>query len=382
MGSGLLVTRTDSKIIDNIVILLITISFFILSDRLLLVKSNLPLWMWDAETHYQHRPNTLRTWGPEYENKPIRINKYGHHDDDFPIRKSQNEFRGIILGDSIVMGHGMTYEETFSNQLEAILKIKDTNHGSFQIINTGVQGYSIFQEYHILQRSLVFKPDFVAIGFCMNDVTEPFVVNREFGGVGVDYHGIEQASSRLIGYIMNETGYGRLIQKLKSRNKSIAREKKTELFNVEYAASHSQDDPNLAKAWNIVLSYLEKIYDLTKKEKIKPVLLIFPFTFQFMHDDVKIPQQILRDHAKRKNVDVIDFTTIFEKIIFEENVVDFLRENKFSYDEIYGLFKIRIDKYFLDADHLTIAGHKIVAARLFEYLDKHVLTSKAPTLHE
>lgn len=48
--------------------------------------------------------------------------KYGHHDENFPLKKNNNEFRGIIIGDSITMGHGVTNGEAFPNQLEHILK--------------------------------------------------------------------------------------------------------------------------------------------------------------------------------------------------------------------------------------------------------------------
>src|ERR1044072_3194763 len=112
----------------------------------------------------------MRSWGKEFVNKLIRINSYGHHDDEFPIQKDKDEFRGIVLGDSIAMGHGVTYEETFANQLEVLLKASGSKYHSYQIINAGVQGYSTFQEYHVLERSLVFRPDFIAVEFCMNDV--------------------------------------------------------------------------------------------------------------------------------------------------------------------------------------------------------------------
>lgn len=63
----------------------------------------------------------IHNWGEKYDNKPIFINQHGFHDDDFPEKKAAGEFRGLIIGDSIVMGHGVTAAETFSNQLERML---------------------------------------------------------------------------------------------------------------------------------------------------------------------------------------------------------------------------------------------------------------------
>lgn len=361
--------KINSKIIDNITILFLTISLILISDRLLLAKYGLPLWVADSETHYKHRPNAIRKWG---ENKLIRINKYGHHDDEFPLEKRDKEFRGLIIGDSITMGHGVQYEETFANQLEDMLKKNVRDFTTYQIINTGVQGYSTFQEYHVLMRSLIFKPDFIAIGFCMNDVSEPFVVNKEFGGVGLDYHGVTQVSNMFVSYIFNETGYGRLMKKYQNRGKRIERRRKWESYNVKDMAQKSVDNPNFSEPWKIVLSYMQKSYDVAKDKKIKFVLLIFPHTFQLMNDNLKEPQRILVNHAKQAGIDLIDFTAVFEKLIFENNIiVETLVRNGFSYDEINGLYKNRMRKYFLDSDHYTPEGHKIVASHLYTYLLNH-----------
>ncbi len=63
---------------------------------------------------------------------------------------------------------------------------------------------------------------------------------------------------------------------------------------------------------------MQKSYDVAKDKKIKFVLLILPNTFQLMNDNLKEPQRILVNHAKQAGVDVIDFTTVFEKLIFEK----------------------------------------------------------------
>jgi len=370
-GTSLIFRSVRSKRIENITVLFMTCMLIALSDRLLLAKLGLPLWVADVENHYRHRPNTIRLWGSYYNNKLIRINKYGHHDNDFPLKKGDNEFRGLIIGDSITMGHGVTYEETFSNQLENILREKNGYRRSYQIINAGVQGYSTFQEYNLLMESLVFKPDFIAIGFCMNDLTEPFVVDKRFGGVGSDYHGITQVSSLFVSYILNETGYGRLIQKFQSLNKSVEMEGRFEAYSIKKVAQSSVDDPKFSENWKSVLFYLDKIYDTARNQDTKIVLLIFPHTFQLMNDGLQEPQRILINHAKSKNIDVIDFTNVFEKLIFNEGIVKLPAENGFSSDEIHGLYQERISTYFLDEDHYTVEGHRIVASQLYTYLSSY-----------
>ncbi len=178
-----------------------------------------------------------------YDNKLIMTNLYGHHDDDFAVKKTDREFRALILGDSITMGHGVTREQTFSNQLEILLQKSGKNQRRYQVINTGVQGYSTFQEFHELKRSLIFQPDFVAVGFCMNDVQEPFMINRNFGGVGIDYHGVTQVFNYYLSYLLNETGYGRLVQAFRIRPERAEWSRVQEIQDVKYMVSHTRDDP-------------------------------------------------------------------------------------------------------------------------------------------
>jgi hypothetical protein len=100
--------------LGNLALLLGTLLVIFIIDRVLLTKYPLPRWESDPVLHYKHRPGTY-TWGKRYDNKPIHINRYGFHDDDFPEKKADGELRGLIVGDSIVMGHGVTAAETFAN---------------------------------------------------------------------------------------------------------------------------------------------------------------------------------------------------------------------------------------------------------------------------
>lgn len=117
--------------------------------------------------------------------------------------------------------------------------------------------------------------------------------------------------------------------------------------------------------------YLDKIYDTARNQDIKIVLLIFPSTFQLLNDGLQEPQRILINHAKSRNIDVIDFTNVFKKLIFNEGIVKLLAENGFSSDEIDGLYRERISTYFLDGDHYSVEGHRIVASQLYNYLSSY-----------
>ena len=51
----------------------------------------------------------------------ITINEHGFHDTEFPREKPPGQLRGLMLGDSVTMGYGVTYAETFSAKLEEML---------------------------------------------------------------------------------------------------------------------------------------------------------------------------------------------------------------------------------------------------------------------
>jgi len=365
VGFGHLFDKSRSSIFQNSTILLLTCFLILLADRLLLAQFGLPLWIADADNHYRHRPNIIRQWGEDHGNDLIRINAYGHHDDDFPLVKGD---RGLFIGDSITMGHGVKHEDAFPNQLEHRLEDEIDTYESYQMINAGVHGYSTFQEYNTLLRSLVFDPDFIVLGFCLNDITEPFIVNKEYGGIGVDYHGIAQISSISLSYLSNETGYGRLVQKAMDRNKSIEIEQKAEIYNVRDMASFPVDAPKYKRNWEMVFSYLTKIYEISEKEKTLVVLLMFPHTFQLFDDKFDIPQTALAKHAEENGVKVIDFRLIFKKLISNDLNTSRLSEHEGGSSERRELYEKSIRRYFLDQDHLTIEGHEVVASTFLTYL--------------
>ena len=352
---GLLTRKFGHAATLKVGLLVTACGALLLLDRLLLVVLGLPLWTHDPQIHYRHRPNAIRHWGPRFDYKAIRINAYGHHDHDFPTSKAPGEFRGVMLGDSVTMGHGVTRDETFANQLEEMIRARDPACDA-QIINTGVQGYATFQELVILKDSLVFEPDFVAIAFVLNDVTEPWKINRDFGGSGVDYHAVTQTSSPLVGYLINETGVGRLAHRLAVADKSLDAEKREEVYNVGRLARLKDDEPRLQKAWEVALRDMAEVYATARQNDIPTLLLIFPFTFQLLDDDAKNPQAILRAHAEEHGVPYIDFTEIFETLILDETTS--------------GDAKEQIATYFLDADHLTPLGHQIVAEHVLAYLER------------
>jgi lysophospholipase L1-like esterase len=108
-----------------------------------------------------------------YELDPARphINSHGLRDREFLLQKPENTFRILALGDSFTYGAGVTLEETYVKQLEAMLNKQLRGHGiQYEILNAGVPGYNTRMEFiHLQEVGLQFKPDMILVGFTLSD---------------------------------------------------------------------------------------------------------------------------------------------------------------------------------------------------------------------
>jgi lysophospholipase L1-like esterase len=121
-----------------------------------------------------------------YEPKPggrysqYLINEHGFRGPAVSIDKPPTTTRIVFLGDSIVWGHAVDVDKTLSAQLEARLNDASSEH-NVEVLNFGVSGYSTQQEVELfVKRAMRFKPDFVIVGFCLNDFEKSSVEARPF----------------------------------------------------------------------------------------------------------------------------------------------------------------------------------------------------------
>lgn len=372
LGFAARIARGPS-VADQLALLFVVLALLVLLDRFLLAKLGLTLWEHDPELGYRQRPNAVRSLvGFGRPDDVIRIDSHGFHDTDFPRAKPAGELRILALGDSVTQGYGVTYTQTFCAALERLLPQVDRSHKSFEVINAGVHGYSTYQERGVLARNLDLDPDLVLVGFVMNDVTEPFVVDANFGGTGLDYHGVTQTGNPVSGWLANETGVGRLLQLLAARGKSLEAEKRLELYNVRHMAETSREEPTMREAWKIILGQLDETYALARAHQKPIALVVFPFTFQLPSAALRAPQEIVSAHAAERGVPVLDLTDAFAAAIFDDpEVVALLRRKGYGDERLLEFYRARIEQYFFDEDHLTPRGHELVAERLLAFLEAH-----------
>lgn len=118
------------------------------------------------------KPNTKYSYSqPEFDFS-FTTNSQGLRDIEHPIKKPENEYRVIILGDSLVEGQGVEFEKTWTRVLEKSLN-KHGNQFNYRIINGGVAGSDpFFARQLFLRRLLKYDPDTVILALNSFDLTD------------------------------------------------------------------------------------------------------------------------------------------------------------------------------------------------------------------
>jgi hypothetical protein len=108
--------------------------------------------------------------------QPFVTNSHGMHSAEVSIEKPLRTFRIAVLGASMDMGWGVTYQETYSHRLEEWLNQHANRQGldsdrRFEVLNFAVAAYSPLQRLEILRRKVMaFQPDLVIYSATMLDL--------------------------------------------------------------------------------------------------------------------------------------------------------------------------------------------------------------------
>lgn len=144
-----------------------------------------PTWLSDERTAYQRSGNPILGYdlkanyrdpnADTHESFPS-TNFHGLRDIERTLEKPEGVTRVVLLGDSIVAGHGiLDLDDTISQQLERRLAKqaaagRETSSRRIEVLNFGIGGYCTRAEVELLKtRALAFSPDLVILLFVVND---------------------------------------------------------------------------------------------------------------------------------------------------------------------------------------------------------------------
>lgn len=98
-----------------------------------------------------------------------QTNSRGFRDREHEIQKKSSTRRIMVLGDSFAEGWGMAEEKMWQFQLEKMFE------GKVEVMNYGVRGYDVLQEYkQLLEMGLQYRPDLVIQLLCENDYEKKY----------------------------------------------------------------------------------------------------------------------------------------------------------------------------------------------------------------
>jgi lysophospholipase L1-like esterase len=263
----------------------------------------------------------------KFQGVPIRTNSHGLRGPEFSKKKPEGKRRILILGDSVVLGWGVEYEQTFPALLQNYL---DMEGFETELIPAGVSSWNTRTEYEYFRTTAIdFEPDMVILIIVSND-TDP-----------KENSNIEIGKDELL----------KLVYK-PNTDQDIFRKTWFKLVDLSYVFRHIQfivkiiqerDQNSTASpddlTWKDSQMALEKFEVLCGYEKIK----FIPFIFADEINSKKHPiYSLYRDHFEASVVNYQTFPgMLFEEGKYRNSVID---------------------------NHPNSAGHEIMAERIFEVI--------------
>lgn len=135
---------------------------------------------------YPNRITVLRVGEPELRDIEIRTNSLGFRDSELAGVKSPDEFRILMLGDSITMGSYLMAHETISERMQERLRASGAGGlARCEVINAGIDDAGLDEEIGLLaDAGISARPDFVIINLYLNDTRPPWGFPGELGSPG------------------------------------------------------------------------------------------------------------------------------------------------------------------------------------------------------
>ena len=101
----------------------------------------------------------------------VKINSLGlRSEKEYELPKPEGVVRILVIGDSITMGWGVEYNETYPKILENLLN--ENSSVEYEVLNAGVGNYNSVSELATMQKFMYLDPDIIVLGYYINDIEE------------------------------------------------------------------------------------------------------------------------------------------------------------------------------------------------------------------
>lgn len=286
----------------------------------------------DPRHRGRYRPSSLLGYEHIPNSRP-EINSYGLIGREYKLKKDENTFRILLLGDSIAAQGwpaGFLEEELNQNpQLGSKYK--------FEIWNAGVGAYEVRQYFrYLIHKGLRYKPDLVMIFLFINDFRRDTAVyyKKKDGFTGY-YFPLQQLYRR--GFIINPflTEHSYLYRFIILRlNAYLSNKEKTQVIDQEKENGRY---------------YLGRIKEICQKNKINLLVVIFPY---------------LQPLDEYKNFQINQY----------KNICEVTKELDIEHINLYDLYNqllregFNIRKRNDDRIHPSKQAQKLIAHEIYSYM--------------
>ncbi len=272
---------------------------------------------------------------------PLATNELGLRD---PTYDPDADVTVLLLGDSVSWGNGVDdSREVFSFLLERALDDRHPTR-SIEVINSGVPGYSTFQQLRYLElHAADLAPDLVILQTCLNDAVERYWTLAEYGGnnefMGVD---TRRAVRGVYGFFLT---HSRAFEGLARFFQASARAR--ERYAVQ-AVARDALEPRLERAWNQMMEEIEAIRRTAAAQRLPLLLLFAPYRFQVETESApRGAQDRWIAYADERGIPHVDVLA-----------------------ELTQLSRAPALRAFNDESHFSEDGHALVATLLVESVEK------------
>lgn len=344
----------------SVVVILTLVLFFALEITLRLCGVDPRQDLVNPEGPYVRHSTRVWALRPGYSKKwagtQVDINDKGLRDEAIEYAKPAGEFRILFLGGSVTFAYSVDVEKGYVSLTENLLQKSwgDERHEKIRTINTGVGGYSTFQQLQYLKEEGVkFAPDVVILDFGLNDVLERYLIVKDYGGTGtfrggqkteIDLTETKTFAEKVHKFLVNlprKTALYSVARYIKVRmvaKKQGQADVKEQVWMAKKLIE-GEENPKLKAAWKQTLDELHQFVTVSREAGALPILMVYPYRIQVeLGAKTSRPQDILKDFAKQEGIDIIDLMTAYAP----HPAADL----------------------FIDEDHPTVFGHRVAAAEI------------------
>lgn len=292
----------------------------------------------DRELFWRLRASQVVT-SKFFEGKTCRINSLGLRGAE--VSKVKTKRRVLALGNSCTFGWGVSYQDTYTQHVNALLG------DAFEVINAGIPGYSSFQGKRFFERELIYlHPDIVLILFAWND---HWAAANQIADKDQEFPPQAVIACQ---NILSRFHFYRLVKKLLL----AAIEKEPDSLFDRQALVYRVGLEDFRK-------YLQEICRFACSNGATPILLTSPIpslTTYYppgsrspMHRYHEKYNQVIRDLSTSDGIDLVDLAREFDR-----------------FDGLY-------DDAVKDPIHFNAQGHRLAAELLAAYIRRNILLKPA-----